>query len=45
MTARVRVVTPTEYTAWLEQQRRDIAAADREVLQLREQLTRDGDLN
>jgi cytochrome c oxidase subunit 2 len=45
MTARVRVVTPQEYTAWLDQQRRDIAAADREVLQLREQLTRDGDLN
>jgi cytochrome c oxidase subunit 2 len=45
MTARVRVVTPAEYEAWLEQQRRDIAAADREVLQLREQLTRDGDLN
>ncbi|MDO8209131.1 cytochrome c oxidase subunit II [Conexibacter sp. CPCC 206217] len=45
MTARVRVVTPQEYTAWLQQQRRDIAAADREVLQLREQLTRDGDLN
>jgi cytochrome c oxidase subunit II len=45
MTARVRVVTPAEYTAWLDQQRRDINAADREVQQLREQLTRDGDLN
>lgn len=44
MTARVRVVTPAEYTAWLDQQRRDIAAADREVQQLRDQLTRDGDL-
>lgn len=45
MTARVRIVTPAEYTAWLDQQRRDIAAADREVQQLRDQLTRDGDLN
>lgn len=45
MTARVRVVTPAEYIAWLGQQRRDIAAADREVQQLRDQLTRDGDLN
>lgn len=45
MTARVRVVTPAQYTAWLDEQRRDIAAADREVQQLRDQLTRDGDLN
>ncbi|WP_160165493.1 cytochrome c oxidase subunit II [Conexibacter woesei] len=45
MTARVRIVTPAEYTAWLDRQRRDIAAADREVQQLRDQLTRDGDLN
>lgn len=45
MTARVRVVSPSEYEAWVEQQRSDIADADREVQQLREQLTRDGDLN
>lgn len=45
MTARVRVVTPQEYEAWVDQQRSDIADADREVQQLREQLTRDGDLN
>jgi cytochrome c oxidase subunit 2 len=45
MTARVRVVTPQEYTAWLDQQRSDIAAADRDVQTLREQLQGDGDLN
>jgi cytochrome c oxidase subunit II len=45
MTARVRVVTPQQYEAWVDQQRSDIADADREVQQLREQLTRDGDLN
>ncbi|MDO8187531.1 cytochrome c oxidase subunit II [Conexibacter sp. JD483] len=45
MTARVRVVTPQAYEAWVDQQRSDIADADREVQQLREQLTRDGDLN
>ena len=45
MTARVRVVTPEEYEAWIEQQRRDIAAADREVQQLRKQLVGVSDLN
>ncbi len=45
MTARVRVVTPDEYTAWLEQQRRDIAAADRQVQELRRELFGDGDLD
>ncbi len=45
MTARVRVVTPDEYTAWIDQQRDEIGAADREVQQLRDQLTRDGSLD
>jgi cytochrome c oxidase subunit II len=45
MTARVRIVTPDEYTAWLEQQRRDIAAADRQVQELRRELFGDGDLD
>jgi heme/copper-type cytochrome/quinol oxidase subunit 2 len=44
MTARVRVVTPTEYQAWIDAQKQAIAAANRQVLQLRDQLTRDGDL-
>lgn len=42
MTARVRVVTPSEYEAWLAAQKQAIAEANREVLQLREQLTRNG---
>lgn len=42
MTARVRVVTPGEYETWLADQRQAIADANREVLQLRDQLTRDG---
>jgi cytochrome c oxidase subunit 2 len=44
MTARVRVVTPDEYTTWLAQQKQDIKAANTQVQQLRTQLTRDGDL-
>jgi cytochrome c oxidase subunit 2 len=44
MTARVRVVTPDEYTAWLENQRKAIGEADRQVVELREQLSQDGDL-
>jgi cytochrome c oxidase subunit 2 len=42
MTARVRVVSPGEYETWLDDQKQAIADANREVLQLREQLTRDG---
>jgi cytochrome c oxidase subunit 2 len=42
MTARVRVVTPGEYETWLADQRQAIADANREVLELREQLERDG---
>jgi cytochrome c oxidase subunit II len=42
MTARVRVVTPGEYETWLAAQRQAIADANRDVLELREQLTRDG---
>lgn len=44
MTARVRVVTPDEYTAWLDDQRQAIGDADRQVVELREQLQQDGDL-
>lgn len=42
MTARVRVVSPSEYETWLTDQRQAIAEANREVLELREQLERDG---
>jgi cytochrome c oxidase subunit 2 len=42
MTARVRVVTPGEYETWLADQRQAIADANRQALELREQLTRDG---
>lgn len=42
MTARVRVVTPAEYEAWIDAQKRAIDEANREVIELREQLTRDG---
>jgi cytochrome c oxidase subunit 2 len=44
MTARVRVVSPAEYETWIADQRQAIADANREVLQLRKQLTRDGTL-
>jgi cytochrome c oxidase subunit 2 len=44
MTAQVRVVTPDEYTTWLADQKRRIAAANKQALQLHDQLTRDGDL-
>jgi cytochrome c oxidase subunit II len=42
MTARVRVVSPDEYEAWLAEQKQAIADANREALELREQLARDG---
>jgi len=42
MTARVRVVTPDEYTAWLAAQRQAIGAANREAVALRRQLSDDG---
>jgi cytochrome c oxidase subunit II len=44
MTARVRVVTPSEYDTWLADQQQAIADANRQVVQLRQQLTRDGSL-
>jgi cytochrome c oxidase subunit II len=44
MTAQVRIVTPAEYQAWLTAQKARIAAANRQALRLRSQLTRDGDL-
>jgi cytochrome c oxidase subunit II len=42
MTARVRVVTPDQYQAWLAAQRRAIAGANRQAVQLRRQLADDG---
>lgn len=42
MTARVRVVSPSEYETWLADQRQAIADANREVVELRRQLTDDG---
>lgn len=42
MTARVRVVTPGEYETWLADQRQAISDANREVVELRRQLTADG---
>jgi cytochrome c oxidase subunit 2 len=42
MTARVRVVTPAEYESWIADQRQAIADANEQVVELREQLERDG---
>jgi cytochrome c oxidase subunit II len=42
MTARVRVVSPGEYEAWLADQRQAIADANRQAVQLRRQLASDG---
>jgi cytochrome c oxidase subunit 2 len=42
MTARVRVVAPGEYESWLADQRQAIAAANRQAVQLRQQLASDG---
>jgi cytochrome c oxidase subunit 2 len=44
MTARVRVVSPGDYQAWLGAQKARIAAANKQALALRRQLTSDGDL-
>lgn len=44
MTARVRVVTPAEYQAWLTAQKQRIAAANTQVQQLGDTLRRDGQL-
>lgn len=44
MTARVRVVTPSEYETWLADQRQAIADANRDVIDLRQQLSDDGTL-
>jgi cytochrome c oxidase subunit 2 len=44
MTARVRVVSPAEYQTWLAAQKQAIGAANQQALQLRKQLTSDGDL-
>jgi cytochrome c oxidase subunit II len=44
MTARVRVVTPTEYQAWIAAQKARIAAANQQVQRLGDTLARDGQL-
>jgi cytochrome c oxidase subunit II len=44
MTALVKVVTPTQYTAWLKQQAANITAANDQVTQLRQVLTANGNL-
>jgi cytochrome c oxidase subunit 2 len=44
MTALVRVVTPSEYTAWLANQKQLIAQANAQVIQLRATLTASGNL-
>jgi cytochrome c oxidase subunit II len=42
MTARVRVVSPDDYQTWLADQRQAIADANRQAVQLRQQLASDG---
>lgn len=44
MTARVRVVTPADYQAWLTQQKTAIANTDKQIRSLRQTLAQDGDL-
>ena len=44
MTARVKVVTPQQYQAWLSAQSRQISQANAEVPQLRPILTQSGNL-
>ncbi len=44
MTSQVRVVTPAQYTEWLQQQSGAIAAANAQVTQLRQILTANGNL-
>jgi cytochrome c oxidase subunit II len=42
MTARVRVVSPSEYESWLAEQKQAISDANRSAVQLRQQLAADG---
>jgi heme/copper-type cytochrome/quinol oxidase subunit 2 len=44
MTARVRVVSPTDYQTWLAQQAQYINSANQQVTQLRQELTASGNL-
>lgn len=44
MTARVRIVSPADYTAWLDKQRTAIQTSDNNVVRLRTTLRADGDL-
>jgi cytochrome c oxidase subunit 2 len=44
MTALVRVVSPSDYETWLQQQQKDIDAANQRVTQLRQFLTQTGNL-
>ncbi|HZV75111.1 MAG TPA: cytochrome c oxidase subunit II [Conexibacter sp.] len=44
MTARVRVVSPSDYETWLADQKQAITDANRQAVELHQQLTRDGAL-
>jgi cytochrome c oxidase subunit 2 len=44
MTARVKVVTPAQYSAWSKQQAQEISSANNQVSQLRQVLTAGGNL-
>jgi cytochrome c oxidase subunit 2 len=44
MTARVKVLSPGDYQAWLQQQQKDIDAANQQVTQLRQLLQQTGNL-
>jgi cytochrome c oxidase subunit 2 len=44
MTAFVKVVTPDQYTAWVQQQQQSITSANSQVSQLRQILTKSGNL-
>ena len=44
MTARVKVLSPGDYQAWLQQQQKDIDAANQQVTHLRQLLQQTGNL-
>jgi cytochrome c oxidase subunit 2 len=44
MTARVRVLAPSDYQSWIARQAQEINAANQQVTQLRQQLTANGNL-
>ena len=44
MDAQVKVVTPAQYSTWIQQQAQGITSANAQVLQLRQILTSEGAL-